>query len=123
MVNKAQKKIEKQEAIIKAQSEFFGGISKQEAWDIFKILAVLSQFPGAIPPEPLLGCEVIWISTLKVGDSLDRQKFNVEVVYKEMKFIYTSLGDRVMQLPDGSFMNLESWDIRANLIADRRQKF
>lgn len=119
MTRRTKKQIEKQEVIAIAQEQFFGEITKQEAMDVFKTLAVLVQFPGAIPPEPLLGCDVIWTSTLKVGDSLDKQRFNVEVIYKQRRFIYTSLGDRVIQLPDSTFMNLESWDYQANLVANR----
>lgn len=115
-ITRQQKRQAQQEAIAAAQSEFFGGISKHEAIDIFKVLAVLAQFPGATPPEPLTGCEVTWSSTLKVGDTLDKQRFTVQAIYKNMTFIYTALGDRVIQLPDSSFLNIESWDYQALLL-------
>jgi hypothetical protein len=50
---------ERQQAIALAQSQFFGGITKEEAIEVFKVLAVLAQFPGATPPEPLQGCNVV----------------------------------------------------------------
>lgn len=108
-----------QTAIAAAQSEFFGGISKQEAIDIFKVLAVLVQFPGAEPPEPLTGCVVKWTSVMSVGDTLDKQHFSIQVAYKNVTFIYTALGDRVIQLPDSSFLNMESWDYQALLLSNR----
>jgi hypothetical protein len=114
-----QKEQAQQTAIATAQSEFFGGITKQEAIDIFKVLAVLVQFPGAEPPEPLTGCEVKWTSVMSVGNTLDKQRFTVQAIYKNMTFIYTALGDRVIQLPDSSFLNLESWDYQALLLSNR----
>ena len=44
---------ERQETIIAAQNEYFGNITKGEAIEVFKVLSVLAQFPGAKPPEPL----------------------------------------------------------------------
>ena len=104
---------ERQQAIALAQSQFFGGITKEEAIEVFKVLAVLAQFPGATPPEPLQGCNVVWTSTLKVGDSLDKQVFDVQVDYKGRRFFYTSRQNRTIQLPDNTFMALESWDYQA----------
>lgn len=109
----------KKEAIAEAQSEFFGNITKLEAIDVFKTLAILAQFPGAIPPEPLIGHEVIWTSTMKVGDSLNEQIFGATVVYKGLSFIYTANRDRTIQLKDGTFMNFDTWDYWNLLIANR----
>lgn len=108
-----------EEAIAHAQTQFFGGVTKAEAIEVFKVLSVLAQFPGANPPEPLIGHEVIWSSTLRVGDSLAKQVFNVEVVYKGLLFVLTAQGDRGIQLPDSSFTTLESWDYQALRIANR----
>jgi hypothetical protein len=111
---------EQKEAIIfEAINRFFGGITKKEAHDVFKTLAVLSQFPGAAPPEPLNGCEIWWTSTMKVGDALDKQIFSVTAIYKDVKFEYTANRDRVMQLPDSTFMNFESWSYQELLIRNR----
>jgi hypothetical protein len=116
---KQQKEAEKQQAIAAAQEKFFGGITKQEAIEIFKALAVLAQFPGANPPEPLSGCEVTWTSTMKVGDSLDRQVFDIQVRYKGLMFMYMGNHIRGIQLPNSSFINLESWDYQALLLTNR----
>lgn len=114
-ITRQQKEQIQQEAI----ADFFGGITKPEAIEIFKILAILAQFPGATPPEPLAGCEVKWSSVLSVGDTLSQQRFTVQAIYKNMTFIYTARGDRVIQLPDSSFLNLESWDYQALLLSNR----
>jgi hypothetical protein len=54
-----------------------------------------------------------WTSILKVGDSLDKQVFDVQVDYKGRRFFYTSRQNRTIQLPDNTFMALESWDYQA----------
>jgi len=110
---------EKQAAISQAVANFLGGITKQEAHEVFKTLAVLAQFPGATPPEPLNGCEVWWTSTLRVGDTLDRQVFGVTAIYKGLTFDYTVNRDRVIQLPDSTFLNFESWHYQELLIRNR----
>lgn len=114
-----QDKLEQQQAIAQAQSEFFGEITKPEAIDVFKTLAILVQFPGANPPELLTDHEVIWTSTMKVGDSLNRQVFSVMVIYKGLSFIYTANRDRTIQLRDGTFINFDTWDYWDLLIANR----
>lgn len=116
---KQQKEAEKQQAIAAAQEKFFGGITKEEALEIFKALALLAQFPGAKPPEPINRCEVIWQSTMKVGDSLDKQVFSVQVSYKGLMFIYTFNKERAIQLPDSGFMNMDSWDYQELLLTNR----
>ncbi|MEL4895940.1 hypothetical protein [Crocosphaera sp. Alani8] len=108
-----------QDLIAKSQAEFFGYITKEEATNIFGILSVLAQFPGSAPPEPLTNYDVTWTSAIKVGDSLDTQKFTVQAIYKDMTFIYTPLGSQTICLPDGSFMNMNAWDYHAMLIANR----
>ncbi|MCH2246558.1 MAG: hypothetical protein MK111_18330 [Crocosphaera sp.] len=108
-----------QDLIAKSQAEFFGYITKEEATKIFGILSVLSQFPGSAPPEPLTNCDITWTSTMKVGDSLDTQKFTVQAIYKDMTFIYTPSGSQTIHLPDSSFMNMMAWDYHAMLIANR----
>src|SRR5919202_697954 len=113
------KEEEKQFVISQAVSQFFGGVTKQEAHEVFKTLAVLAQFPGATPPEPLNGCEVCWTSTMRVGDALDKQVFGVTAIYKGITFEYTVNRDRVMQLPDSTFLNFESWDYQELLIKNR----
>ncbi len=122
MTNNKKKQTQKalrQDLIAKTQAEFFGYITKEEATNIFGILSVLSQFPGSSPPEPLTNCDITWTSTMKVGDSLETQKFTVQAIYKEMTFIYTPLGSQTIRLPDGSFMNMMAWDYHAMLIANR----
>jgi hypothetical protein len=113
------KEEERQAVISQAVAQFFGGITKQEAHEIFKTLAVLVQFPGATPPEPLNGCDVWWTSTMRVGDALDKQIFGVTAIYKGLTFEYTVNRDRVIHLPDSSFMNFESWDYQELLIKSR----
>jgi hypothetical protein len=113
------KEEERQAVISQAVAQFFGGVTKQEAHEVFKTLAVLAQFPGAAPPEPLNGCEVWWTSTMRVGDALDKQVFGVTAIYKGITFEYTTNRDRVMQLPDSTFLNFESWDYQELLIKSR----
>ncbi len=110
---------EQREAITAAQSEYFGGITKGEAIEVFKVLSVLAQVPGAKPPEPLTGHDVIWSSTLRVGDSVDKQVFSVQVTYKGVMFFLSADGDRGLQLPDSSFIPLENWDYQAARVAGR----
>lgn len=113
------KEEEKQAVISQAVTQFFGGVTKQEAHEVFKTLAILAQFPGATPPEPLNGCEVWWTSTMRVGDALDKQVFCVTTIYKGLTFEYTVNRDRVIQLADSTFMNYESWDYQELLIKNR----
>jgi len=110
---------ERQAVISQAVAQFFGGVTKQEAHEVFKTLAVLVQFPGATLPEPLNGCEVWWTSTLRVGDTLDKQVFGVTSIYKGLTFEYTVNRDRIIQLPDSTFLNFESWDYQELLIKNR----
>lgn len=117
--SRQQKESERQKAIATAIAEFFGGITKEEALQVFKTLAVLAQFPGANPPEPLEGCDVVWTSVMHVGDSKEKQAFDVQVLYKKLLFHYTKTGERGIQLPDSTFMAFESWDYQALLIATR----
>ncbi len=117
--NKQQIEEEKQAVISQAIAQFFGGVTKQEAYEVFKTLAVLVQFPGATPPEPLNGCEVSWTSTLRVGDTLDKQVFGVTAIYRGLTFQYTADRNRVIQLPDSTFLNFESWDYQELLIKNR----
>ena len=53
----------KEAEIAQEISRFFGEVTNQEACEIFRILAILAQFPGATPPEPLNGYEIYWTST------------------------------------------------------------
>jgi hypothetical protein len=110
---------EREEAITSAVCEYFGGITKGEAIEVFKVLSLLAQFPGAKPPEPLTGHDIIWSSCLRVGDTLDKQTFQVEVTYKGSRFILSANGDRGLQLPDSSFIPLENWDYQAARVAER----
>ena len=113
------KEEEKQAAISQAVAQFFGGVTQQEAHEVFKTLAVLAQFPGAMPPEPLNGCDVWWTSTMRVGDTLDKQVFGITAIYKGLTFQYTANRDRVIQLADSTFMNYESWNYQELLIKKR----
>jgi hypothetical protein len=113
---------ERQKAIAAAQAEFFGDVSKEEAIEVFRVLTLLAQFPGAEPPAPLQGCQVVWTSTLKVGDSLAQQSFDVQTNYRGLRFFYTGGQNRTIQLPDTSFMSLESWDYYALHIAQKFSK-
>ena len=56
---------------------------------------------------------------MKVGDALDKQLFDVSVIYKGLKFEYTASRQRIMQLPDSTFMNYESWSYQELLIRNR----
>ncbi|MFM6519948.1 MAG: hypothetical protein ACKPIC_26535, partial [Microcystis panniformis] len=85
---------ERQETIIAAQNKYFGNITKGEAIEVFKVLSVLVQFPGAKPPEPLTDHDVVWSSTLRVGDSINKQMFSVQVTYKGLIFFLSANGDR-----------------------------
>ncbi len=116
---KQEKEQQKKEAVAVAQAKFFGGITYQEASEVFKTLAILAQFPGANPPEPLQGKTVTWSSVMHVGDSKEDQVFNIQVVYKGLLFQYTAKKDRGIQLPDSTFMNFESWHYQALLIANQ----
>lgn len=109
----------KEAEIAQEVDRFFGGVTNQEACEIFRILAILAQFPGATPPEPLTGYEIYWTSTMKVGDTLDKQLFDVSVIYKGLRFEYTASRQRVMQLPDSTLMNYESWSYQELLIRNR----
>lgn len=111
---------QQKEAVISQEIDrFFGGVSNQKAYEVLGTLALLVQFPGATPPEPLNGCEVWWTSTMKVGDILDKQLFNVSVIYKSLTFEYTANRQRIMQLPDSTLMNYESWSYQELLIRNR----
>lgn len=115
-----QSKIDRQTVeITKARSEFFGGVTKSEAAEVFKLLSILSTFPGATPPEPLLGCEVIWNSTLRVGDSIDRQVFEVQVTYRRLLFKYLSNSGCLIQLSDSSFVAFDNWDLEDDRLCKR----
>ena len=43
-------------------------------------------------------------------DSLAHQSFDVQADYNSLRFFYTSQHNHTIQLPDTSFMALESWD-------------
>jgi|GEM_PF-6362445 len=110
---------DRQAAIDRARSEFFSGVTKSEAAEIFKLLSILSSFPGAVPPAPLSEYNVIWTSTLKVGDSIDRQMFDVQVVYCKLLFKYLSNGGHLIQLGDSSFMAFDNWDLEDDRLRKR----
>ena len=115
-----QAKINYQEAeIAQARSEFFSGVTKSEAAEVFKLLSILSTFPGALPPEPLSGCKVIWDSTMRVGDSIEKQLFDVKVIYHQLLFIYTASGNCAIQLGDSSFMAFDNWDLEDERLCKR----
>jgi hypothetical protein len=109
----------RQTEIDRARSEFFSGVTKSEAAEIFKLLSILSTFPGAIPPDPLSGCNVIWTSTLKVGDSFDKQVFDVQVTYCGLLFKHLSNGGRLIQLGDSTFMAFDNWDLEDDRLCKR----
>jgi hypothetical protein len=107
-----QTKIDRQNAAIdRARSEFFSGVTKSDAAEVFKLLSMMSTFPGSTPPEPLLGCEVIWSSMLRVGDSIDRQVFDVQVTYRGLLFKHLSNGGSLIQLSNSTFMAFANWDL------------
>ena len=110
---------DRQAAIDRARSEFFSGVTKSEAAEIFKLLSILSSFPGAVPPAPLSECNVIWTSTLKVGDSIDRQMFDVQVVYCKLLFQYLPNGGDLIQLGDSTFMAFDNWDLEDDRLCKR----
>ncbi len=110
---------DRQKAIDRARSEFFSGVTKLEALEVFKLLSILSTFPGAVPPEPLSECKVIWSSTIRVGDSIDRQVFDVKVVYRRLLFNYLSNGERVIQLSDSTLMAFDNWDLEEERLSKR----
>ena len=100
-----------------AQSEFFGGVSVRKKRSLS--LRLLAQSPGAAPSAPLQGCPVVWSSILKVGDSLAHQSFDLQADYKSLRFFCTSQHNHTIQLPDTSFMALESWDYSALRITQK----
>ena len=118
-ITKQEKERQRQKAIRLAQAEFFGGVTQEEAKVVFETLEELAQFPGANPPEPLKGLDVVWTSVMHVGDSHLKQAFDVEVNYKGLIFHYTKTGQRGIQLPDSTFMPFESWDYQAEGIANK----
>ena len=61
----------------------------------------------------MLPHDVVWSSTLRVGDSINKQMFSVQVTYKGLIFFLSANGDRVLQLPDSSFVSLDNWDFHA----------
>ena len=110
---------DRQAAINRARSEFFSGVTKLEALEVFKLLSILSTFPGAVPPAPLSECNVIWTSTLKVGDSIDRQVFDVQVTYSGLLFKHLSNGGSLIQLGDSTFMAFNNWDLEDDRLCKR----
>ena len=109
----------RQAAIDRERSEFFSGVTKLEAESVFKLLSILSTFPGAVPPAPLSGCNVIWSSTLRVGDSLDKQVFDVQVTHRRLLFKYLSNGGCLLQLDDSTFMAFDNWDLEDDRLCKR----
>ena len=109
----------RQVAIDRARSEFFSGVTKSEAAEVFKLLLILSTFPGAVPPDSLSGHEVIWSSSLRVGDSIDRQVFDVQVTYRRLLFKYLSNGGRLIQLGDSTFLAFDNWDLEDERLCKR----
>jgi hypothetical protein len=110
-------------AVAAALADYFGDVTKVEAEEVFKVLAMMAPFPGATPPEPLVGCDVLWSSELRVGDSLASQKFSVQVKYRKLFFNYSNPGDGVqirgIQLPDSSHINFDNWDLHADRVEKR----
>jgi hypothetical protein len=106
-------------AVTAALADYFR-VTKAEAEEVFKVLAMMASFPGATPPEPLVGCDVLWSSELRVGDSLATQKFSVQVKYGQLLFNYFNPGDGVpirgIQLPDSSHINFDNWDLHADRV-------
>jgi hypothetical protein len=107
-------------AVAAALADYFAGVTKAEAEEVFKVLAMMASFPGATPPEPLVGCDVLWSSQLRVGDSLATQKFSVQVKYGQLLFKYFHSDDGVpvrgIQLPDSSHINFDNWDFHADRV-------
>ena len=110
---------DRQLAVDRARSEFFSGVTKLEALEVFKLLSILSTFPGAVPPAPLSECNVIWSSTLRVGDSLDKQVFDVQVTHHRLLFKYLSNGGCLLQLGDSTFMAFDNWDLEDDRLCKR----
>ena len=108
-------------AVAATLTDYFAGVTKAEAEEVFKVLAMMASFPGATPPEPLVGCDVLWSSELRVGDSLATQKFSVQVKYGQLLFNYFHPGDGVpirgIHLPDSSHINFDNWDLHAVRVA------
>ena len=119
-LKKLEKEAQKEAVISQAIAQFFGGITKQEAIEVFNTLAILVQFPGTTTLEPLIGCEVTWTSTIKLSETLDKQLFTVvTVIYKGLTFSYSTNRDKIIQLPDSSFLPFESWNYHELLIRNR----
>ena len=110
---------DRQAAIDRARSEFFSGVTQSEATEVFKLLSILSTFPGAVPPDPLSGCDVIWSSTVRVGDSIEKQVFDVQVTYRRLLFKYLSNGGSLIQLSDSTFMAFANWDLEDERLCKR----
>jgi hypothetical protein len=110
-------------AVAAALADYFGFVTKAEAEEVFKVLAMMAAFPGATPPEPLVGCDVLWSSELRVGDSLATQNFSVQVKYGQLLFNYFHPGNGVpirgIQLPDSSHINFDNWELHADRIEKR----
>jgi hypothetical protein len=109
-------------AVVAALNDYFGGVTQAEAEEVFKVLAVIAQFPGSNPPEPLAGCDVIWQSTMRVGDSLTTQRFSVQVKYSKLLFKYANPDGepiRGIQLPDSNHINFDTWKLHADLAEKR----
>jgi hypothetical protein len=110
-------------AVTAALIDYFGDVTKAQAEEVFKVLAMMAPFPGATPPEPLVGCDVLWSSELRVGDSLASQKFSVQVKYGQLLFKYFNPGDGVpirgIQLLDSSHINFDNWDLHAERVTKR----
>ncbi len=117
--SRAERLRQRQAAIDRARSEFFSGVTKSEAAEVFKLLSMMSTFPGSVPPEPLSGCNVIWSSTLRVGDSIDRQVFDIQVTHRRLLFKYLANGERVIQLGDSTFMAFDNWDLEDDRLCKR----
>jgi hypothetical protein len=97
---------------LKEINQWIGGLNKKSLKNVNKrslSLMLLAQSPGATPSAPLQGCPIVWSSILKVGDSLAHQSFDLQADYKSLRFFYTSQHNYTIQLPDTSFMALESW--------------
>lgn len=110
---------ERAAAIDRARSEFFSGVTQSEAAEVFKLLSILSTFPGAVPPDPLSECDVIWSSTVRVGDPIDRQVFEVQVTYRRLLFKCLSNGGSLIQLSDSTFMAFANWELEDERLCKR----
>lgn len=110
--------------VTEALAEYFGGIAKEEATEVFKVMAMMSKYPGVEPPEPLVGCSVLWTSEIRVGETLASQIFSVQAKYKQVTFNYSERGGglepiRGMQLPDSSSINFDNWDLHSDRVEKR----